>query len=209
MDEVKPRDQDKPGRHTGRPLDPTRDQAILEAALRGLAELGYDRLSMEEIATRARAGKGALYRRWPSKAALVVDAIVAWREAQAPITAPDTGSLRGDLDAMVDAVPEFDDATRRQVGVFAGLATAASRDPELKQALADQVLGRPRRLLAEVFERARRRGEIPPDRDLELVPDIIIGLNLTRVMVGEVPDREHVERVLNTIIYPLLTTSPT
>lgn len=58
----------------GRPLDSSRDAAILEAALEGLAQRGYDLLTMDAIAARARAGKGALYRRWPSKAALVADA---------------------------------------------------------------------------------------------------------------------------------------
>ena len=195
-------------RRGGRPLDPSRDRAILEAALEGLAEVGYDRLSMDEIAARAHAGKGALYRRWPSKAALVVDAIIAWREARGPMRAPDTGSLQGDLDAMVEAIPEFDEAAKRQVAVFHGLATAASRDSELKQALATQVLGRPRRILAEVFERARSRGEIAADRDLELIPDIVIALNMYRVMQGECPDHQYVERVFRTIINPLLTWRP-
>jgi AcrR family transcriptional regulator len=192
-------------RRGGRPLDPARDAAILAAALDGLAELGYDRLSMEEIATRARAGKGALYRRWPSKAALVVDAILAWREAQAPMRAPDTGSLLGDFEAMIAAVPEFDEAAKRQIAVFHGLATAASRDPELRAAISTQVLGRPRRLIGEVLQRAVARGEIPAERDLKLVPDIIIGLNLVRVMSGEFPDRDFVESTLYTIVYPLVT----
>jgi len=195
-------------RRGGRPLDPSRDAAILAAALDGLAELGYDRLSMEEIAARAHAGKGALYRRWPSKAALVVDAILAWREAQAPMRAPDTGSLLGDFEAMIEAVPEFDEAAKQQIAVFHGLATAASRDPELKAAISTQVLGRPRSLIDEVLQRAVARGEIPAERDLELIPDIIIGLNLVRVMMGEFPDREYVERVLHTIIYPLVTAAP-
>lgn len=199
----------EPPRGAGRPLDRSRDAAILQAALHGLAELGYDRLSMEEIAARAHAGKGALYRRWPSKAALVVDAILAWRDAQGPTHAPDTGSLRGDLDAMIESIPEFDDAAKQQIAVFHGLATAAGRDPELKAAISTQVLARPRRALAEVFERARERGEIPAGRDLELIPDIVIGLNLVRVMIGEIPDRAYVQRVLQTIIYPLLTAPTT
>jgi AcrR family transcriptional regulator len=205
MRPVKPTVEQPPPRRGGRPLDPARDAAILQAALDGLAELGYDRLSMDEIAARAHAGKGALYRRWPSKAALVVDAILAWREAQAPVEAPDTGSLRGDLDAMIKAVPEFDDAAKQQIAVFSGLATAANRDPELKAAISTQILERPRRVINEVLERALARGEIAADRDLELIPDIIIGLNLVRVMTGEFPDRHYVERVLNTIIYPLVT----
>jgi AcrR family transcriptional regulator len=208
MESVKHTADQRPPRRGGRPLDPSRDAAILQAALDGVAELGYDCLSMDEIAARAHAGKGALYRRWPSKAALVADAIVAWREARAPVQVPDTGSLRGDFEAMIEAVPEFDEAATQQVAVFCGLATAASRDPELKAAISAQVLGRPRRLIAEVLQRAVARGEIPPERDLELIPDIIIGLNMLQVMMGEFPDRAYVERVLRTIIYPLVAAPP-
>jgi AcrR family transcriptional regulator len=189
----------------GRRLDPTRDAAILHAALDGLAELGYDRLSMDEIAARAHAGKGALYRRWPSKAALIVDAIVAWREQLAPLTIPDTGSLAGDFEALIAAVPEFDEAARRQMAVFVGLVTAASRDPELKAALANNILERPRRVLSTVLEHALARREIARARDLELIPDILIGLNFVRLLQGEFPDRDYVRRVLDTIIYPLVT----
>jgi AcrR family transcriptional regulator len=189
----------------GRPRDPSRDDAILRATLDGLAELGYDRLSMDEIAARAHAGKGALYRRWSSKAALVVAAVMAWREQVAPLTIPDTGSLSGDIDAIVAAVPDFDEAAKRHMAVFVGLAGAASRDPELRAALSDNLLERPRRLLREVLDRALARGEIAAERQLELVPDIVLGLNMLRVLGGEIPDREYVSRVLKTIIYPLVT----
>jgi AcrR family transcriptional regulator len=192
----------------GRRLDRSRDAAILQAALEGLAELGYDRLSMDEIAARAHAGKGALYRRWRSKAALIVDAVVAWRDARAPVEIPDTGSLTGDIDAMIAAVPDFDDAARQQLAALVGLITAAGRDPELRQALAAGLLERPRRLIREVLQRAVTRGEIPAERDLELIPDIVIGLNLMRILQGELPDREHARRVLQTMIYPLVTAPP-
>jgi len=191
----------------GRQLDPSRDAAIMEAALEGLAELGYDRLSMDEIAARAHAGKGALYRRWPSKAALIAAAVSAWRDARAPLEIPDTGSLASDLDAAIAAVPESDEAAQRQMAVFAGLVSAASRDPELRDALSAG-LDRPRQVIADVLQRAVTRGEIPADRDLELIPDIIIGLNLMRILHGKPPDREHVHRVLKTIIYPLVTAQP-
>jgi AcrR family transcriptional regulator len=205
MDSAHDRDHPRRVGGGGRQLDRSRDSAILRAALEGLADLGYDRLSMDEIAARARAGKGALYRRWPSKAALVVDAVIAWREQLAPLAIPDTGSLRGDLDALIAAIPDFDDAATRQMAVFVGLATAASRDAELKTALADHLLARPRRLLREVLERAVARGEISAERDLDLVPDVMIGLNMLRVLLGEAPDREFVRQVLETIVYPLVT----
>ena len=193
----------------GRPRDPSTEDAILRAALDGLAELGYDRLSMDEIAARAHAGKGALYRRWPSKAALVVAAVMAWRERAAPITVPDTGSLSGDIAAMVAAVPDFDEAAARQMAVIVGLASAAMRDPELRSALADNLLARPRQLFRAVLDHAVARGEIAGDRELDLIPDIVIGLNMLRILVGETPDREYVSRVLTTIIHPLLTAQRT
>jgi AcrR family transcriptional regulator len=205
-----PTEPDEPRRvgGGGRRLDPTRDAAILQAALEGLAELGYDRLSMDEIAARAHAGKGALYRRWPSKAALVAEAISAWREQLGPFAIADTGSLAGDLDALIAAVPNFDATAKEQMTVVIGVATAASRDPELMTALSDHILARPRRLLGEVLERAAERGEIAADRDLELVPDILIGLNLLRILQGKAPDREFVRRVFEDIIHPLVTSPP-
>ena len=187
----------------GRQLDPTRDAAILRAALEGLAELGYDRLTMDEIARRAHAGKGALYRRWPSKAELVVDAVSAWREEQAPMSIPDTGSLRGDLEAMIEAVPDFGEVARRQMGVIIGLATAIGRDAALKTAISENLLERPRRSLRQVLERAVARGEIAAGRDLNLLSDVLIGLNTMRILFGEVPDPAYVRRVFETILYPL------
>jgi AcrR family transcriptional regulator len=195
-------------RRPGRPLDPRRDAAILGAALEGLAELGYDRLSIDEIAARAHAGKGAIYRRWPSKAALIVDAIVAWRDQVAPLAMPDTGSLAGDFEAVIAAVPDFDEAARRQIGVILGLASAAARDPELRTALTESALARPRALLRGILERAVARGEIPRERDLGLVPDILLGMNVLRMVVGESLDRDYVHRVLMTVILPLVTAPP-
>ena len=73
----------------GRHLDRTRDAAISNGALEGLAEQGYDRLTMDEVAARAHAEKGAIYRRWPSRAVLVVDAVVIlFRNYLAPERVP-------------------------------------------------------------------------------------------------------------------------
>lgn len=196
-----------PVSRAGRPRDPSLDQAILRAALDGLADLGYDRLSMDEIASRAHTGKGALYRRWPSKAAVVVAAMIAWREQTVPLTTRDTGTLKGDIEVIIAAIPDFDQAARQQMAVLIGLASAASRDSELRTALTDNLLARPRRLLRDVLDRAVQRGEIAADCDLELLPDIVIGLNILQIMLGETPDRKHAARVLNTIIYPLVTQS--
>lgn len=190
-----------PGR--GRRLDPERDAAILQAALAGLAEHGYDRLTMDEIADRARAGKGAIYRRWPSKAVLVVDAVASWRATRVPVDPPDTGTLRGDLDAVVASMEEFDHGDQAMLGVLLGLVTAAGRDEELAAALEANVLEIPRQLLGLIFDRAVERDEIPPERDLSLVPDMIMGLNLLRMITGRPIDRAFVRQVLDDLVLPL------
>ena len=188
-----------------RRLDPSRDAAILRAALEGLAELGYDRLSMDDIAARAHVGKAAIYRRWPSKTAVVVGSIVWWREQMGTVDLPDTGSLRGDVEALVAAVPAFDDGDRSMIGVVLGVATAAMHDRALADALDEHVLARPRQVLAAVLDRAVARGEIPAGRDLTLVPDILLGMNALRLVTGQAIDRAFVRRVFDDVLLPLVT----
>lgn len=188
-----------------RQLDSSRDVVILRAALEGLAERGYDRLTMDDVAARAHAGKGALYRRWSTKAELVTAAIAAWRAELGELSLPDTGSLRSDIELLVASVPEFQEATRRQIAVLAGLATAASRDPELAAALSKNVLAPPRQAIQEILERAVARGEIPPDKDLGLLPDTFIGLNVIRLVTGQKVDAAFVRRVFEQIVLPLAT----
>lgn len=191
-----------PRRSPGR-LDRSRDPAILDAALQGVAELGYDRLTMDDIAARAGVGKAAIYRRWPSKAVVVADAIAHWRRRQGSVEPPDTGSLRADIDALVAAVPEFDDAGLGTIQVVVGVATAAMHNPVLAAALDDLVLSPPRHVVRVLLDHAQARGEIPPGRDLSLIPDVALGLNVLRVMTGRPIDRVFVRRVLEDVILPL------
>jgi AcrR family transcriptional regulator len=189
----------------GRPLDASRHAAILQAALEGLAERGYDLLTMDEIAARAHAGKGALYRRWPSKAALVADAVLAWRDQLGPVTVPDTGSLRTDIEALLEALPGFGRAEQRQVAVLFGLVPAARRDPELRALLSSLIVERPRQALAQMLERAAARGEIPQGRDVSLVPDLVIAMSSLRLLLGETPYRDFMRGVFEKVVYPLVT----
>src|SRR3954467_7617569 len=86
----------------GRKRDHTRDTEILQAAIDVLAETGYDRMTVDMVAARAKAGKATVYRRWASKAELVVDAVACMKKVDVESTAlPDTGTLRGDLVAMM------------------------------------------------------------------------------------------------------------
>jgi hypothetical protein len=131
--------------------------------------------------------------------------VVAWREQFAPVSVPDTGSLRGDIDAVIAGLPDLDQAQPGQMAIFAGLATAASRDAELRAEFSNAVLERPRRLVREVLDRAIARGEVSADRDLDLVPDVLIGVNLLHMVLGEAPDRQFTARVLRSVLYPLVT----
>jgi AcrR family transcriptional regulator len=186
----------------GRPLDRSRDPAILAAALEVLSEVGYDRLTMDMVAARARAGKAALYRRWSSKAELVVDALALHHSA---LLEPDTGSLLGDLEALLEqGQPAQDDYLG--TSIVAGLATACGRDPELARALNDQFLETGHRVLRLVLGRAVARGEVPSGRDLEFIIEIIPALFFSRVLTsGRPPDKAFAHRIVHEVIHPLAT----
>jgi AcrR family transcriptional regulator len=186
--------------------DKTRDAAILDAALQGLAEQGYDRMSMDDIASRARVGKAAIYRRWPSKPAVVAAAIAHWRHRVGPLEVPDTGSLRGDLEALAAAVPDFDDRDLGTISVIVGVATAATHDPDLAAALDEFALSQPRQLIQVVLDQAAKRGEIiPADRDLTLIPDAVLGLSMLQAVTRRPIDQVFARRVLEGLILPLAT----
>lgn len=195
------------GKNPGR-FDPSLDAAILEAALEGLGEQGYDRMSMDDIASRARVGKAAIYRRWPSKAAVVADAIAHWRRGHGPVDPPNTGSLRGDIEALVAAVPDYDEAGLSTIKVIVGAATAAMNHPVLAAALDDLVLSMPRRMVNVVLGQAVARGEIPAGRDFTLIADALLGLNVLRTLAGRPIDRVYVRRILEEVLLPLATADP-
>ena len=196
-----------PKRAAGR-WNPALEDTILDATLAAVTELGYDRMTMDDIATRAGVGKAAIYRRWSSKGEVVAQAIAHWRRSLGPASTPDTRSLRGDLDALVDAVPDYDTQEINMFRVVIGVATAAMHDPALSAALDDLVLSVPRQLLRSVLDRAVTRGEIPADRDLALLPDAVLGLNILRMISGRPVDRIYVRRVLDEVVLPLATASP-
>jgi AcrR family transcriptional regulator len=197
----------QPKRRAGR-WDTSLDGNILDAALASVAELGYDQFTMDDVALRAGVGKAAIYRRWSSKAVVVAEAIAHWRRASGPEQPPDTGTLRGDLDALVSAIPDYSATDVNTIKVIVAVATAAMHDVVLAAALEDLVLATPRQLLGSVLDQALRRGEIPAGRDLTLVPDIALGLNIVRMITGRPIDRVFVRRVLDDVILPLATAPP-
>ena len=186
-------------------FDRSLDEAILAGVLEGLAEHGYDQMSMDDVATRARVGKAAIYRRWPSKAAVVADGIAHWRRGLGSVQPPNTGSLRGDIDALAAAVPDMNESEVGTMKVVIGVATAATNDPVLAAALDELVLSQPRRMVSVVLDNAVARGEIPAGRDLALIADAVLGLNVLRAITGRPIDRVFVRRVLEDLVLPLAT----
>lgn len=168
-------------RKPGRPRSETTHRAILAAAIAELRDKGYAELTIEGIAARAGAGKQTIYRWWPSKADVVLDAMLD--QAAATIATPDTGSLPQDL-------IEFLIATFRQRGqrpVLIGLMAQALLDPVFAQAFRDRFLFGRRAELRRILDRAAARGEIAPDTDPELLIDVVYGVLWYRLLLDHAP----------------------
>ncbi|OBI09408.1 TetR family transcriptional regulator [Mycolicibacter nonchromogenicus] len=188
-------------------LDRSRDPAILDAALAVVSENGYDAANMNDIAARAGVGKAAIYRRWSSKAALVTDALIYWRPDLLTRDTPDTGSLDGDLDALVERVGRNDDEPFPNDLVLR-VALEAAHDPDLAAAVDDLVLVKGKGLLAKIIAQAAARGEIDPQRDWSLVADALLAMGLLQVVRGQRIDASFVRQVIDTLVLPALQTPP-
>jgi AcrR family transcriptional regulator len=175
-----------------------REQEILDAALDVLADMGYDRLTMDAVAHRAKASKATLYRRWNSKATLVVEAL-ARTKTTPPI--PDTGHLRTDLLTAFCGMGGLTD--HDTTATLGAVLTAVSTDPEFAAEFRRQVVAPKAAVSRTVFERARDRGELRADVDLDIVVPALAGIVLHRVFIfGEHPDASLVERAIDQIILP-------
>ena len=179
-------------RTPGRPRSADADRAILRAAVDLLAEEGYAGVTMEGVAARAGVGKATVYRRWPSKSALVVDAVTACRESS--WQAPDTGSAREDLLAFVRGFRDHlrtSDAGR----VLPALVAELARNPELAATFREGFVQPRRARVLEAVRRGVERGEVRAGVDAELVADAVVALLQHRFLVtgmeidGDLPER--------------------
>lgn len=152
----------------GRPRSEQAHQAILDATISLLAEVGFSALTVESIATRAGVGKATIYRRWPSKLPLVAEAF----GGLPALEDVDTGDLRNDLVTMLRRYLQAFHATPL-AEVLPSLAGERAHNPELD--VLDSVLKGRRQPLMAAFERALERGELSPDLDLELAADLVVG----------------------------------
>ena len=175
-----------------------REQEIFDAALEVLGEVGYDRLTMDAIAQRAKASKATLYRRWSSKAALVVEAVASMKGVP---EVPDTGDLRSDLIATFCGHGGLTD--HETTATFGAVITAVSTDPEFAAEFRERVVGPKSQASRLVFERARDRGDLRADLDLDIAVPALAGIILHRTFVlGEQPTTALIERAIDQIILP-------
>jgi AcrR family transcriptional regulator len=193
----------------GRPSGPraeAREQAILDAALELLMEVGYDRLSMDALAERAHAGKGTIYRHWSGKAQVVAAALRRMKAdewGRAVRAFPSTGSLRGDLLAALDLIASS--AGDADADIIGGVMSAMRADPELAELVRTQVLDSKKGSFTGIIERADRRGELPQGGSAELVEEVVSALITNRLVVRrQAIDEQFKVHVVDDVVLPLL-----
>jgi len=158
----------------GRPRSVEADRAIHKATLELLAEVGYERMSIEAIATRAGVGKTTIYRRYNSKEELVADAIESRREE---VEIPVSKNFWSDIDLIIANATQITlDPLGRQI--VALIISTASNNPQFARVYWTKYLQPRRQAFASVISRAKNRKEIATDIDADLVFDLISGIML-------------------------------
>lgn len=188
-----------PARPPGRPRSARAHWAIVDAAIELFVEQGYDAMSMEGIAARARVGKTTIYRRWSSKEDLLVDAIA---ELIADVQPPDTGSLREDL---VDVLVKIQGImTSSPAGdVFPRMAAHVAVGSPLGRAYLSRVIA-PRFVMVEaILARGVARRELPLGLDAELARDMLLGPVIVAKLSQRLTrrgSRDRAERIVDSLL---------
>ena len=191
-------------RRPGRPSDPRIDEQLLRATQDLLIEQGYERLTMDAVAQRCGASKATIYRRWPSKAALVVAAAAAALPAP---ELPDTGDLRTDL---LECGRAYLQREGRDAQVLAGVLSASRHDPALRDA-AQQALGAPfGNLFEQVLSRAVDRGGVAAGVDVPTLAQVFPAIAYQQVAAqGRLITEQDVVRVVDGVLLPALLPAAT
>jgi AcrR family transcriptional regulator len=180
-----------------------REAELLAVTLRLLQEHGYDRLTVDAVASTARASKATVYRRWPSKAELVLAAFIEGVRQVA--VAPDTGTLRGDLLQIGETICQ---QGPHLAGTIRAVLVEVSRHPALNDALQHQFLDQRKALIQHVLRQAIERGEIAEaavtDELWDLLPNYLI---FRCIMPDRPPTRRTVQVLVDEVIIPGLTRS--
>lgn len=179
-----------PARTGGRPRSVAADTAILESTRRALVELGWSKLTLGDVATRAGVAKTTLYRRWAGKSELVVDAVA---ELFDELELPDRGSLTADIEGVVLQFAALLNRPETKTALMAVVAESTSDEP-LRERIRTSIVDRQKRLVLAGRKRAQERGELPaePDpvaagRTADLIFDVIAGAVVHRALVSAEP----------------------
>lgn len=175
---------------TGRPRSPAADAAILAATRQALVEVGWSKLTMGDVAARAGVAKTTLYRRWPGRNELVVDAVAVLFDE---LELPDLGSLSADVESVVRQFGALLDRPEAKTALMAVIAEA-TRDEPLRGRIRTAIVDRQKRLVVAGRLRAEERGELPPPpdpeaaaRDTDLIFDVVAGAVVHRTLVSAEP----------------------
>lgn len=183
---------------TRRPGGRTHDvtQRVFAATMELLEEGGASAVTFQQIAKRAEVGRATLYRRWPEPAFLIADALAA--TAADRIRIKDTGSLRGDLAAMMGQIALFIDSSTGRAAIVAGLS---GRDQPEFASMAAQLWQRRREDVAPIFARAKTRGELSEDCNEDVLFALAAGALYTRMIVMAEPISETwIELILDQLL---------
>ncbi|MGY2093374.1 TetR/AcrR family transcriptional regulator [Nocardia gipuzkoensis] len=183
--------------HTGRRRNEATHHAILDAALRLLAESEGAPITIDAIARAAGVGRQTIYRWWPSKGAVLLDALTSRAVQLAPT--PDTGSLREDLRSLIRAT--FLGAQGKPTEpALRSLVREAANDPQLAELMREFTAAR-RAVVHDILKRARTRGELPSGTDPGLMADQIYGVFWYRFLLGHAPlDGQAADQLANTLV---------
>jgi AcrR family transcriptional regulator len=178
-----------------------REAELLAVTLELLREHGYDRLTVDAVATTARASKATIYRRWPTKAELVLAAFVEGTRHVA--VDPDTGTLRGDLLRLAEQICTHVDT---HASTIRAVLVEVSRSAELDAMMQEQFLDQRKALMSHVLARAVRRGEIDASAITEDLWDVLPGYLIYRsVLTGRAPSRRTIRDLVDNVLIPSLT----
>jgi AcrR family transcriptional regulator len=188
----------------GRKRDDTADARIIEAAIEVLAEAGFDGMTMDMVAARAKAGKATVYRRWDSKAELVRDALIRMsRNSMDLENIPDTGTLRGDLLALLK--PYTKENSERKLRVLARLGSFFSDHQKLAAEALDGIFEPWISVNRQLMQRATERGEISATADIEMVCEVLVSMTYYRtVTLNKQFDKVVYSKLLDGVLLPAL-----
>ncbi|MGW0084376.1 TetR/AcrR family transcriptional regulator [Streptomyces sp. NPDC003393] len=201
-----------PPARAGRPRSAAADAAILAATRAALVELGWSKLTLGDVATRAGVAKTTLYRRWTGKNELVVDAVA---ELFDELRMPDLGDLAADIEGVVLQFAAILARPEARSGLMAVVAES-TRDDALRERIRTSIVDRQKRLVLEGRARAQARGELPVEehpgeaaRTADLIFDVVAGAVVHRTLFSAEPaDAEWVRSFTRVLLTGLASGSP-